>query len=84
MEKARKDPAFGVVDINLKFTKPELIVNINRNKAREYGCQCQGYCRNTSIFFSGQRIGYFIKDGKQYYVIARAKENLRDDPGDLK
>ncbi|MFW6290671.1 MAG: efflux RND transporter permease subunit, partial [Mariniphaga sp.] len=37
MQKVRNHPAFGVSDINLKFTKPELIVNIDRSRANDMG-----------------------------------------------
>jgi multidrug efflux pump len=36
------------------------------------------------LYFSGQRYGYFILNGKQYEVIGQAKKHYRDDPDDLK
>jgi multidrug efflux pump subunit AcrB len=36
------------------------------------------------LYFSGQRYGYFIKEGKQYQVIGQAKKEYRNDPSDLK
>jgi multidrug efflux pump len=35
------------------------------------------------LYFSGQRYGYFIMNGKQYQVIGQAKKDKRDDPSDL-
>jgi multidrug efflux pump subunit AcrB len=35
------------------------------------------------LYFSGQRFGYFIKDGKQYQVIGQADRNNRNAPLDL-
>ena len=34
--------------------------------------------------FSGQRFGYFIKDGKQYQVIGQFSRDKRDAPIDLR
>ena len=83
MEKARNHPAFEIVDIDLKFTKPELIVNIDRNKAQDMGISVRDVAETLQTYFSEQRIGYFIKDGKQYYVLARADRRNRDEPHDL-
>ncbi|MFW5708453.1 MAG: efflux RND transporter permease subunit, partial [Bacteroidota bacterium] len=83
MQKVRNHPAFGVSDINLKFTKPELIVNIDRSRANDMGISVRDIAQTLQTYFSEQRIGYFIKDGEQYYVVARAEENRRDEPQDL-
>src|SRR5690606_35075396 len=37
MEAAQQDPAFSVVDLNLKFNKPELNVEIDRDRAKALG-----------------------------------------------
>ncbi|MFZ6051200.1 efflux RND transporter permease subunit [Halocola ammonii] len=80
---ARESGAFDVVDTDLKFTKPELTVTIDRNKASEMGVQVADIAETLQLMFSGQRFGYFIKDGKQYYVIGQAKRTDRDEPQDL-
>lgn len=84
MEKAAQDPTFSIVDIDLKFNKPELQVRINRNKANEMGVSVKDIAETMQLYFSGQRYGYFIMDGKQYEVIGQAKKEKRDDPTDLK
>lgn len=84
MEKAAQDPTFSIVDIDLKFNKPELQVRINRDKANEMGVSVKDIAETMQLYFSGQRYGYFIMDGKQYEVIGQAKKDKRDDPTDLK
>ncbi len=83
LREARKDPAFGVVDIDLKFTKPEMVVDIDRKKAQDMGISVRDIAETLQIYFSEQRMGYFVKNGKQYYVIARAEEDLRNEPEDV-
>lgn len=83
MERAQNDPAFDVVTIDLRFNKPEYIVEINRDKALEMGVNVKDIAQTLQTFLSDQRIGYFIRDGKQYYVIARAGRTNRDEPMDL-
>ncbi len=84
MAEAAQDPTFQVVDVDLKFNKPELQVQINRDKAMEMGVTVQDIAEAMQLTFSGQRYGYFIMNGKQYEVIGQANKYNRDDPEDLK
>lgn len=83
MEKAQANPAFQVVDLDLKFNKPELTINIDRDRARALGITVRDIAETLQLFFSGQRYGYFILSGKQYSVIAQANRVNRDEPLDL-
>ncbi len=84
MEKARNHPAFTTVQIDLKFNKPEYTVNINRNKALAMGVSVADISQTLQTYLAEQRMGYFIKEGKQYYVIAQAALSERNSPEDLK
>jgi multidrug efflux pump len=75
---------FNANDLDLKFNKPELQVKIDRNKAREMGVEVADIAQTLQLLYSGQRFGYFIKEGKQYYVIGEAIRTSRDEPADLK
>ncbi len=83
MEEAGKDPAFQVVDINLKFNKPELTVEIDRDRARALGVTVRDIAETLQLYFSGQRFGFFIFNNKQYQVIGQATRDNRDEPFDL-
>ncbi len=83
LEAARKDPTFAFVDVNLKFNKPELKIQINRQRARDLGVSTIDIAQTIQAAFSGQRFGYFIKDGKQYQVIGQLSRQDRDAPIDL-
>lgn len=83
IKRAEANPAFSVVDINLKFTKPELTITIDRDKARTLGVSVKDVAETLQLLFAGQRYGYFIRDGKQYQVIGEAARNYRDDPMDI-
>ena len=84
LDEARKDPIFTVVDVNLKFNKPELKLSVDRQKARALGVSTIDIAQTIQSAFSGQRFGYFIKDGKQYQVIGQFSRENRDAPIDLK
>ncbi len=83
MEKAGQEPSFQVVDINLKFNKPELTVEIDRERARVLGVTIRDIAETLQLYFSGQRFGFFIFNNKQYQVIGQASRDNRDEPLDL-
>src|SRR5690606_6689532 len=60
LEKASQNPAFIFTDINLKFTKPELEIEIDRERARNIGVSVQEIARTLQLSYSGQRFAYFI------------------------
>jgi multidrug efflux pump len=84
MEAAQKDPMFTIVDANLKFNKPEIKLAIDRQRARNLGVSTINIAQTIQSAFSGQRFGYFIKDGKQYQVIGQLIRDKRNAPIDLK
>jgi multidrug efflux pump len=84
LEEANKSNVFAGVDIDLKFNKPELRVNIDRLKASELGVSVADISELLQISLSNRRLGYFIKDGKQYQVMGQVLRDDRDDPTDLK
>jgi len=83
LEKAQDDPTFANVDVNLKFNKPEILVEINRTKARELGVSAMDIAQTLQLAYSGQRFGFFIMDGKQYSVIGQVLRENRNKPVDL-
>jgi len=83
MEKVATDKTFRVSDLNLKFNKPELNVEIDRDRARALGVNMRDIAETLQLYFSGQRYGYFIFKGKQYQVIGQATRADRDAPVDL-
>jgi multidrug efflux pump len=84
MDSVYKNPTFQGVDVNLKFNKPELIVSIDRAKARELGISVLDIGQTLQLAFSGNRFGYFTMSGKQYQVIGQFDRANRDEPIDLK
>lgn len=84
MEKANQSPIFSYADINLKFTKPEIEVEINRDKARNVGVSVQEIARTLQLSYSGQRFAYFIMNGKQYQVVGEMQIQDRNEPINLR
>ncbi len=84
IEAARNHPAFAVVDVNLKFNKPELKISIDRERAKNLGVATLDIAQTIQAAFSGQRFGYFIMNGKQYQVIGQLLRESRNEPIDLR
>jgi len=84
VDEAKKTNVFTIIEPNLKFNKPELKLSIDRQKARALGVSTIDIAQTIQSAFSGQRFGYFIKDGKQYQVIGQFSRENRDAPIDLK
>ena len=82
--KANESSAFNFVDVDLKFSKPELGVRIDREKAQSMGVSVRDIAQTLQLSLSGNRFGYFIMNGKQYYVIGQLEKNNRNEPLDLK
>jgi multidrug efflux pump len=84
LEAANKDKTFQVVDVNLKFNKPEINITVDRDKARDLGVSVRDIAQTLQLAFSPQRMAYFNMDGKQYQVIGQFERASRDKPIDLK
>ncbi|MCC6725833.1 MAG: efflux RND transporter permease subunit [Saprospiraceae bacterium] len=84
VEQANQSPVFQGVDPDLKFNKPELHIEINRLKATQMGVSVADVSETLQLALSNRRLGYFIKEGKQYQVIGQVARSDRDDPTDLK
>jgi len=83
MEKVAQSPLFSAYDLNLKFTKPELTIKINRDKAALLGVSVADISRTLQLTMSEQRIGYYILNGKQYQIITQFEQARRSKPTDL-
>ena len=84
MDKVGQSPVFTFPDVNLKFTKPELEIEIDREKARNIGVSVQEIARTLQLSYSGQRFDYFIMNGKQYQVVGEMQLEDRNEPINLR
>ena len=84
LEAALADKTFSFVDVNLKFNKPELRVVIDREKAQTLGVSVQDISQTLQAGLSGQRYGYFIRNGKQYQIIGQVARENRNQPLDVR
>jgi len=84
MSKVMESEVLQMADVNLKFTKPELRIHINREKAISLGVSTQNIGQTLQLALSGQRFGYFFMNGKQYQILGELAREDRNKPLDLK
>lgn len=83
MTEVAQSKVFSSSDVNLKFTKPELSISIDRDKASVLGITIQNIAQTLQLSMSEQRIGYFIRNGKQYQILSEIDRSQRSTPNDL-
>src|SRR5690606_27875701 len=76
-------PVFTYLDADLKFSKPEVRVTIDRDRAQSLGVSAQDIAETLQASLSGQRFGYFLHRGKQYDVLGQVSRQFRARPNDL-
>lgn len=84
MAEVNESDVLQMADVNLKFTKPELRIHINRDKATNLGVSTQNIGQTLQLALSGQRFGYFFMNGKQYQILGELARGDRNKPLDLK
>ena len=84
MAKVYESPVFQMADVNLKFSKPEARISINRDKANVMGVSTRDIAQTLQYGLSGQRMGYFYMNGKQYEIVGEINRQQRNKPVDLK
>lgn len=84
MAKVYDNPVFQMADVNLKFSKPEARIVINREKANMLGVSTKNIAQTLQYGLSGQRLGYFYMNGKQYEIVGEINRQQRNTPMNLK
>lgn len=84
LEQAAAHPVLTSVDIDLQFDKPQLRVEIDRERARDLGISAIDVAEVLSLSLSEQRLGFFVMGGKQYEIIGQVLAENRDETIDLR
>ena len=84
MAKVTENPAFQMSDVDLKFSKPELQLSVNREKANMLGVNTKDVAQTLQYGLSGQRMGYLYMNGKQYDIVGEINRQQRNTPEALR
>ena len=78
------NPTFQMADVDLKVSSPEMRVTINRDKAGTMGVSVRDIGETLQYGLSGQRMGYFYMNGKQYEILGQINRQQRNQPANIK
>ena len=78
------NPGLVAVDTDLKLTKPELAVKIDRDKATDLGVSVEAVGRTLETMLGGRQVTRFKRDAEQYEVIVQVAPGDRRDPRDIR
>ncbi|MBS1146158.1 MAG: acriflavin resistance protein, partial [Proteobacteria bacterium] len=83
MTKVRAYPGLVNADTDLKLNKPQLKVNINRDKAAQMGVGVDTIGRTLETLLGGREVTRFKQAGEQYNVVVQLDPAARATPRDL-
>jgi len=83
MRRLRDAGGFGNIVSNLYLNKPQLDVEIDRNRANDLGISVRDIATTLQILLGGLDLSTFKLEGETYKVMAQLDRAGRDDPRDL-
>jgi len=79
----RDNPSLTNPDSDLKLNKPELRIDVNREKVASVGASVESVGRTLETMFGGRNVTRFKMGTEQYDVIVQLEESSRRTPTDL-
>jgi multidrug efflux pump len=83
LAKARESKAIANPDSDLRLNKPQLAVDIDRDKAAAIGVDVETIGRTLETLLGGRQVTRFKREGKQYDVVVQLEAKDRNTPADL-
>jgi multidrug efflux pump len=83
LQRIRQNPGFIQPDSDLKLNKPELQLELNRDKVSGIGLEVDSIGRTLESYMAGRNVTRFKRDGEQYDVIVQIEDSQRRTPHDL-
>lgn len=80
-QRAMQSGQFAFLNVDLAFDKPEIVVDIDRQKAAQMGVSMQNLGTTLATLLGEGEINRFTIDGRSYKVIAQVERAYRDNPG---
>ncbi|WP_313056070.1 multidrug efflux RND transporter permease subunit [Pseudomonas lopnurensis] len=80
-QRAQESGKFAFLDVDLAFDKPEIVVEIDREKAAQMGVSMEDLGLTLSTLLGEGEINRFTIEGRSYKVIAQVERAYRDNPG---
>ncbi|MGH8497192.1 MAG: efflux RND transporter permease subunit [Gammaproteobacteria bacterium] len=78
-----ENPQLTNPDTDLKLNKPELEIDVDREKIAAVGTTVEGVGRTLETLLGGRNVTRFKRGSEQYDVIVQIEDDARRTPGDL-
>ena len=78
-----KNPGFVQVDTDLRLNKPELKMEVDRERAADMGVSIDAVARAVETMLGGRNVTRYKREGEQYDVIVQTNATDRDTPDDI-
>jgi len=78
-----RNPGFAQVDTDLRLNKPEIKLEVDRERAADNGVGVDAIARAVETMLGGRIVTRFKREGEQYDVIVQTMETGRGTPSDI-
>lgn len=78
-----KNPGFVQVDTDLRLNKPEIRLEVDRERAADMGVSVDLIARAIETMLGGRNVTRYKRGGEQYDVIVQTAPSGRDTPDDI-
>ncbi|MCZ8293143.1 MAG: efflux RND transporter permease subunit [Hylemonella sp.] len=83
LDEIAKNPGIQGADVDLRLNKPELKIDVNREKASDLGVGVDAVARAIETMLGGRLVTRYKKGSDQYDVIVQTQSVGRDTPDDI-
>ncbi|MFZ9253608.1 MAG: efflux RND transporter permease subunit [Hylemonella sp.] len=83
LDEIGKNPGFLTPDVDLRLNKPELKIDVDRDKASDLGVSVEVVARAIETMLGGRQVTRYKREGEQYDVIVQTQSIGRDTPDDV-
>ena len=83
LDEIARNPGIQGTDVDLRLNKPELRIDVNREKASDLGVSVDAVARAIETMLGGRLVTRYKKEGDQYDVIVQTQSVGRDTPDDI-
>ncbi len=83
LEEIAKNPGIVSPDVDLRLNKPELRIEVERDKAADLGVSVEVVAKAIETLLGGRNVTRYKRDGEQYDVVVQTEDRGRTTPEDI-
>ncbi len=83
LDEIAKNPGIVSPDVDLRLNKPELRIEVERDKAADLGVSVQVVAKAIETLLGGRNVTRYKRDAEQYDVIVQTEASGRTTPEDI-